>query len=84
MQSVTRRTFLRSVLGSALGTGAAAATGPYILRGKYRVFAASPQEYPERVVRLMRESTVVDMLNQFLYRIDQKDLKERWLTEPGA
>jgi membrane dipeptidase len=32
----------------------------------------------------MRESLVVDMLNQFLYRFDQANLKERWLTEPGA
>ena len=35
-------------------------------------------------MRLMRESLVIDMLNQFLYRFDQKDLKEKWLTEPGA
>jgi membrane dipeptidase len=32
----------------------------------------------------MRDSLVVDMLNQFLYRFDQQDLLERWLTEPGA
>lgn len=42
------------------------------------------REYPERVVRLMRESLVIDMLNQFLYRFDQKDLLEKWLTHPGA
>jgi membrane dipeptidase len=48
------------------------------------VFAQSTQEYPERVVRLMRESLVIDMLNQFLYRIDQKDLKEKWLTQAGT
>ncbi len=35
-------------------------------------------------MRLLRESLVIDMLNQFLYRFDQKDLKEKWLTEPGA
>jgi len=58
--------------------------GPFILRGRYRVFAQSTQDYPERVVRLMRESLVVDMLNQFLYRFDQTELKERWLTVPGA
>jgi membrane dipeptidase len=57
---------------------------PMILRRSYRVFAASAKEYPERVVRLMRESLVIDMLNQFLYRIDQKDLLEKWLTVPGA
>ena len=76
MTLVSRRTFVCSAL--------AAAAGPIILHGRYRVFASSTQEYPERVVRLMQESLVIDMLNQFLYRFDQKDLKERWLTEPGA
>lgn len=74
--AISRRRFL--------STAAAASTGPFILRGRYRVFAASTHEYPERVVRLMRESVVVDMLNQFLYRIDQQDLLEKWLTVPGA
>ncbi len=73
MPPVSRRAFVRAAC--------AAVTGPFILRGRYRVFAA---EYPERVVRLMRESLVVDMLNQFLYRFDQKDLLEKWLTVPGA
>lgn len=76
MQPVSRRTFLCSAV--------AAATAPAFLRGRYRVFASSTKEYPERVVRLMQESLVVDMLNQFLYRFDQKDLKDKWLTEPGA
>ena len=76
MQPLSRRTFLCSAV--------AAAAGPVVLRGRYRVFASSTKEYPERVVRLMQESLVIDMLNQFLYRFDQKDLKEKWLTEPGA
>jgi membrane dipeptidase len=32
----------------------------------------------------MRESLVIDMLNPFLYREDQQDLLEKWLTQPGA
>ncbi|WP_348263099.1 membrane dipeptidase [Telmatobacter sp. DSM 110680] len=76
MTLISRRTFVCSAL--------AAGTGPFVLRGRYRVFASSTQEYPERVVRLMKESLVVDMLNQFLYRFDQKELKEKWLMEPGA
>jgi membrane dipeptidase len=62
----------------------AAVAAPFVLRRSYRLFAQPAQEYPERVVRVMRESLVIDMLNQFLYRIDQKDLKEKWLTQPGA
>lgn len=77
MASVSRRAFLRCAV-------CAAASGPFVLRGRYRVFASSMQEYPERVVRLMSESLVVDMLNQFLYRFDRAELKEKWLTVPGA
>ncbi len=62
----------------------AAVAAPFVLRHSYRLFAQPAPEYPERVVRLMRESLVIDMLNQFLYRIDQADLKEKWLTQPGA
>jgi membrane dipeptidase len=60
------------------------AAAPFVLRKSYRVFAQSAREYPERVVRLMRESLVIDLLNQFLYRTDQKKLQEKWLTQPGA
>lgn len=57
---------------------------PFVLSKSYRVFAQSTREYPERVVRLMRETLVIDMLNQFLYRTDQEKLKDKWLSEPGA
>ena len=76
----TRRTFLRSA--------SAAVAAPVVLRRSYRVFAQSPSQpektYPERVVRLMRESVVIDMLNQFLYRTDQRDLLNRWLDQPST
>ena len=61
-----------------------AAAAPFVLRHSYRLSAQPAPEYPERVVRLIRESLVIDMLNQFLYRIDRKNLKEKWLTQPGA
>ena len=77
MGDLSRRSFLRSAATAAVGA-------PVFLRHSYPVFAQSTQEYPERVVRLMRESLVIDMLNQFLYRMDQKDLLEKWLTVPGA
>ena len=60
------------------------AAAPFVLSKSYRVFAQSTREYPERVVRLMRESLVIDMLNQFLYRTDQQPLLDKWLTQPGA
>jgi hypothetical protein len=73
----SRRSFVTRAASAAIAA-------PFVLRHNYRVFAQSRQEYPERVVRLMRESLVIDMLNQFLYRIDQKDLKEKWLTQASA
>jgi len=74
--NTTRRTFLRNA--SAL------AAAPVVLRHSYRVFAQSPQTYPERVVRLMKESVVIDMLNQFLYRTDQREMLNRWLDLPST
>ena len=49
MRSVLRRSFLKRTLGVL-----AAAT--FVLRKSYRVFAQSTQQYPERLLRLMRES----------------------------
>jgi len=72
-----RRGFLR-------GIAAAAVAAPFVLRHEYRVFADSEKTYSERVVRLVRESLVIDMLNQFLYRMDKKKILEDWLVRPGA
>jgi membrane dipeptidase len=74
--SISRREFLRHA-GAAVGA-------PFVLRGRYRIFASSNEEYPERVVRLIRESLVIDMLNQFLYRKDKESVLNDWLTKPGA
>jgi membrane dipeptidase len=77
LSTVPRRKFLK-------GAVRVLAAAPFVLRKNYRVFAQSTRAYPERVVRLIRESLVIDMLNQFLYRTDQEDLKDKWLTQPGA
>jgi membrane dipeptidase len=77
--SVSRREFLRRA-------SAAAIAAPFVLRGRYQLFAESKsnEEYPERVVRLVRESLVIDMLNQFLYRKDKESVLDDWLAKPGA
>ncbi len=74
--NVTRRDALR-----ALAIGAAA---PAILRGRYRVFAGA--EYSDRAIRLMHESVVVDLLNQFQFEdFAIKPPKiEQWLGDPGT
>jgi hypothetical protein len=73
--TLARRRFLH-------GAAAAVILGPFILRRRYQVFAQSSAQYPERVVRLVRESLVIDMLNQFLYRTDKRSVLDDWLTRP--
>ena len=46
--------------------------------------AADESRYPQRVVHLMRECTVIDMLNQFLYRTDKESTLNDWLSKPNA
>jgi membrane dipeptidase len=58
--------------------------GPFFNRRRYRLFAQSTTEYSERAVRLVRESLVIDMLNQFLYRSDLQPKLRQWLSQPGA
>jgi membrane dipeptidase len=74
--TTTRRTVLKSA--------AVAIAAPFFSRNRYAVFAQSSHEYSERAVRLVRESLVIDMLNQFLYRRDMQPKLQRWLVKPGA
>jgi membrane dipeptidase len=67
-----------------LAAGATLAGAPFFNRNRYRIFAQSSVEYSERAVRLVRESLVIDMLNQFLYRRDLQPTLRKWLTQPGA
>ncbi len=78
--SVTRRDALRRVLTAA----GAIAAAPMINRGRFRVFAQSAEHYSARAVDLVRESLVIDMLNQFLYRLDRQEKLRQWLSKPGA
>jgi membrane dipeptidase len=78
-----RRELLSILAGAAVSTAAA----PAVLRGRYRLFAQSPQEYSARTIRLMQDSPVVDMLCQFAF----PDLNEegtpraqRWLQDPTS
>jgi len=63
---------------------AAIAAAPFFNRGRFALFAQSTTQYSERAIRLVRESLVIDMLNQFLYRQDMQPKLREWLTKPGA
>jgi len=75
--TVARRSLIR---------GAAWAAAPAILRGRFSLFAQPAKEYSARAIRLVRETTVVDLLNQF--RFDdyaQQPLKiGLWMSKPGS
>src|SRR5581483_5272002 len=77
---ITRRGALRQ-LGTAAGAIVAA---PMFNRGRLRLFAQSQHEYSTRAVDLVRESLVIDMLDQFLYRLDRRKELHEWLSKPGA
>ena len=73
---LSRRTALRHL-------AAAAVVAPAVLRGRYPLFAASGVEYSARAVRLMQESIVVDLLNQFRFAdFSEKPPKSQlWLSK---
>ncbi|NIP60796.1 MAG: dipeptidase, partial [Gemmatimonadetes bacterium] len=70
--TISRRTLLRRAGMAAAGALAA----PMINRGRYRLFAQSTKEYSERAVRLIRESTVLDMLAPLSIQ------PREWLSRP--
>jgi membrane dipeptidase len=79
MSLVTRRAAIGAI-------GAAVVGAPAVLRGRYRVFAQSPAQYSARAIRLLQETIVVDLLNQFRFPdYSEKPPKiERWLRTPGS
>ncbi len=82
--SRTPAAFTRRAALKALGLAAVAA--PAILRSRYVLFAQPTQEYSARAVRLVEETTVVDMLDQFRFEdfSEKPPRSTRWLTVPGS
>jgi membrane dipeptidase len=78
----SRRDALRTIAyGAAFALGA-----PAVLRHRYRLFAWSSQEYSARAVKLVNETVVVDMLNQFRFAdYRENPVKSRlWMQTPGS
>ncbi len=80
MNKLSRRDAVRC-LGVSL-----AAAAPAILRGRFRLSPSSADEYSSRAIRVVKESTVVDLLNQFRFPdFSEKPPKiDRWLHQPGS
>lgn len=62
------------------------AAAPAFLRGRYRLFAQTGATYSARAVRLMAQTAVVDLLNQFRFPdYNEKPPKSQlWLRDPAT
>jgi membrane dipeptidase len=73
----TRRNLLKALVVAT----PAAALAPMINRGRYRVFAGSPQEYSARAVDLVKRSTVIDMLSPLTLNFPKM---AKWFANPES
>ena len=62
------------------------AGAPAVLRGRFRLFGSQGRAYSARAVRLVEETLVIDMLNQFRFAdyAERPPKSQRWLGTPGA
>lgn len=62
------------------------AVAPAILRGQYRIGSPDAVEYSARAIRLVQDSVVVDLLNQFRFAdfSDTPPKSTLWLTRPRS
>lgn len=75
----------RHVLKSGLIATAGLIGAPMINKGRFQLFAHSPRHYSERAIRLVEESTVIDLLNQFKgYLKTPAEITDRWLSKPNT
>jgi membrane dipeptidase len=76
MNRLSRRSVLRCAAWGA----------PALLRGRFPLFAQSSGEYSSRAIRLVAESTVVDLLNQFRFAdySERPPKSDQWLNKPGS
>ncbi|MDZ7632057.1 MAG: membrane dipeptidase [Gemmatimonadaceae bacterium] len=77
--SITRRDALQRLAAGVV-------MAPAILRGRYRLTPDTSVEYSARAIRLVQESVVVDLLNQFRFAdfAEQPPRSTLWLTKPRS
>ncbi len=71
----------REALKRAALAGAGALVAPMLNRGRYQIFAGSPNQYSARAIELMNRSTVIDMLGVLTLDFPKET---RWLTDPES
>ena len=82
MTPITRRTALR-VLGAATTSLFVA---PAVLRGRFMLFGQQGGLYSARAIRLVEETLVIDMLNQFRFPdfAEKPPRSQKWMTSAGT
>ena len=82
MTVINRREAIRVLATS----GGAAFTAPAVLRGRFELFGQQAPAYSARAVRLVEETLVVDMLNQFRFAdfSERPPRSQTWLTNVGS
>ncbi|HWO01776.1 MAG TPA: membrane dipeptidase [Blastocatellia bacterium] len=71
----------RKMLKRAAVAGAAALAAPMLNRGRYLIFAGSPNEYSARAVELVNRSLVIDMLSVLTLDFAKQD---KWFSDPES
>lgn len=76
---VTRRAALHRLAVTCIAA-------PAILRGRYPLFADSPVQYSARAIRLVQDSVVIDLLNQFRFAdfAEKPPKSQLWLNTPRS
>ena len=76
---IGRRESVRRLAALAVGA-------PIFLTGRYRLFPDVDREYSARAIRLVEETAVVDMLDQFRFAdyAERPPASERWLRVPRS
>ena len=80
MARVSRRSALLTLATAAIGA-------PAVLRGRFPLFAQSATEYSARAIKLMGDTVVIDLLNQFRFADynEQKPPKSLvWMSRPNS
>ena len=82
MPSMTRR----DALGALAKTGVALFGAPAILRGRFELFGQQGATYSARAVRLVEETVVIDMLNQFRFPdfAEKPPRSQKWMNRVGS
>lgn len=76
----------RDAVASLCAASAGVLGFPLVNRSRYRVLPGLRQEYSARAVRLIRDTVVVDLLNQFRFQdfADDPVKADLWRTRPDA